>query len=139
GQPYTQEALNLARQFPYRVFLHWFKDDPKMLGIVRFFDEQERRNAEFEDEVKVLSSRTGIIDNTIEALMAGKIRFAMSPQSPALQQLIIHAQTMYARTVTDKFGQAKREWANTGADDFWLALVYWHIALKKRLKFEPNK
>jgi len=138
GQPYTQEALNLARQFPYRVFLHWFKDDPKMLGIVRFFDETERKDAEFEDEIKVLSSRTGIIDNTIEALTAGKIRFAMSPQNPALQQLINHAQTLYARTVTDKFGQAKREWANTGADDFWLALVYWHIALKKRLKFEPN-
>jgi len=46
---------------------------------------------------------------------------------------------MYARTVTDKLGQSKREWANTGPNDFWLALIYWHIALRKRLKYEPNK
>lgn len=143
GQPYTQEAFNLAKQFPYRVFLHFFRDDPKMLEVVRFFDEDDSfskpNNKEFEDEVKVLSSRTRIMDDTIEALTEGKIRFAMSPQSSSLRMLIDHAQTMFARIVTDKFGQAKREWANTGANDLWLALVYWHIALKKRLKFEPNK
>lgn len=139
GQPYTEEAFLLAKQFPYRVYLSWFKDDPKMLEVVRFFDEKESKDAEFEDEVKVYSSRTRIMDDTISALRRGEIKFAIQPSSPTFKLLIAHAQTMYARTVTDKFGQAKREWANTGPNDFWLSLIYWHIAMRKRLKHEPNK
>lgn len=139
GQPYTEEAWNLAKQFPYRVYLSWFKDDPKMLEVVRFFDEEEGKDKEMTDEVKVYSSRTRIMDDTISALRRGEIKFAMKADSPTFKMLIEHAQTMYARNVTDKFGQTKREWANTGANDFWLALIYWHIALKKRNKYEPNK
>ncbi|QLG69718.1 MAG: Phage terminase, large subunit [Candidatus Woesebacteria bacterium] len=139
GQPYTVEALNLARQFPYRVYLCWFKDDPKMLEIVRFFDEQEGKEKDLEDEIKVLASRTKIIDETITALHKHEIKFAMRPDSPTFKLLIDHAQTMYARSVTDKLGQIKREWANTGANDFFLAFIYWHIAMKKRNKYEPNK
>lgn len=139
GQPYTEEAFLLAKQFPYRVYLSWFKDDPKMLEVIRFFDEKENKEADFEDEVKVYSSRTRIMDDTISALRRGEIKFAMPSDSPTFKLLITHAQTMYARTVTDKLGQAKREWANTGPNDFWLALIYWHIALRKRLKYEPNK
>lgn len=139
GQPYTEEAFNLAKLFPHRIYLSWFKDDPKMLEVIRFFDEDEGKDKEFEDEVKVYSSRTRIMDDTISALRRGEIKFAMSSDSASLQMIIAHAQTMYARTVTDKLGQEKREWANTGANDFWLALIYWHIALKKRNKYEPNK
>lgn len=139
GQPYTEEAFNLAKEYPYRVYLNWFKDDPKMLEVVRFFDEEEGKNKELTDEVKVYSSRTRIIDDTISALRRGDIKFAMKADSPTFKLLIEHAQTMYARTVTDKYGQTKREWANTGANDFWLSLIYWHIALRKRQKYEPNK
>ncbi len=139
GQPYTVEALSLARQFPYRVYLCWFKDDPKMLEIVRFFDEEEGKEKDLEDEIKVLASRTRIIDDTITALHKHEIKFAMKPDSPTFKMLIKHAQTMYARSVTDKLEQVKREWASTGANDFFLALIYWHIGLKKRNKYEPNK
>jgi len=139
GQPYTAEAFDLAKEFPYRVYLSWFKDDPKMLEVIRFFDEKESKDAVFEDEVKVFSSRTRIMDDTISALRRGDIKFAVPASNPAFKLLITHAQTMYARTVTDKLGQAKREWANTGPNDFWLSLIYWQIAMKKRLKYEPNK
>lgn len=139
GQPYTEEAWTLAKEFPYRVYLNWFKDDPKMLEVVRFFDEEEGKDKEMTDEVKVYSSRTRIMDDTISALRRGEIKFAMKVDSPTFKLLIEHAQTMYARTVTDKYGQSKREWANTGSNDFWLSLVYWHIALRKRMKYEPNK
>jgi len=139
GQPYTEEAWTLAKQFPYRVYLNWFKDDPKMLEVVRFFDEEEGKDKEMTDEVKVYSSRTRIIDDTISALRRSEIKFAMKTDSSTFKMLIAHAQTMYARTVTDKYGQSKREWANTGPNDFFLALIYWHIALKKRNKYEPNR
>jgi len=137
--PYTEEAQALAKKFPYRVYLNFFKDDPKMLEVVRFGDEKKKRPEEFEEEIKVLTSRNRIYDDTISALRRGQTRFAMPKDSPTFQLLIKHAQTVYARTVTDKHGQEKREWANLGADHFWLALIYWHIALKKRLKYEPNR
>ncbi|XOB40500.1 MAG: hypothetical protein ACKKMR_00595 [Candidatus Nealsonbacteria bacterium] len=89
--------------------------------------------------MKVFTSRNRIYDDTISALMRGDITFAMPKEAPTFQLLIKHAQTIYARTVTDKYGQEKREWANSGADHFWTALIYWHIALKKRLKYEPNR
>ena len=63
----------------------------------------------------------------------------MKSDSPGFKGLIEHAQKMYARSVTDKLGQVKREWANTGANDYFLAFIYWHIALRKRNKYEPNK
>ena len=139
GQPYTTETFALAKQFPYRVYLCWFKDDPKMLEITRFFDEEEGKQKELEDEIKVLASRTRIIDETITALHKHEIGFAMKSDSPGFKGLIEHAQKMYARSVTDKLGQVKREWANTGANDYFLAFIYWHIALRKRNKYEPNK
>lgn len=123
GQPYTEEAFLLAKQFPYRVYLSWFKDDPKMLEVVRFFDETEGKDKSFEDEVKVLSSRTRIMDDTVSALNRGEIKFAMLPNSQGLTQLITHAQTMFARNIEDKMGQTKREWASTGANDLWLPRV----------------
>jgi len=137
--PYTEEAQALAKKFPYRIYLNFFKDDPKMLEVVRFGDEKKKRPEEFEEEIKVLTSRNRIYDDTISSLRRGQTRFAMPKDSLTFQLLIKHAQTVYARTVTDKHGQEKREWTNLGADHFWLALIYWHIALKKRLKYEPNR
>jgi len=139
AQPYTEDAQALAGKFPYRVYLNFFKDDPKMLEVMRFGDEREKRPEKFEDEIKVLTSRNRIYDDTISALMRGEIPFSMPKDAPTFQLLIKHAQTVYARTVTDKFGQEKREWANLGADHLWTALIYWHIAMKKRLKYEPNR
>jgi len=137
--PYTEDAQALAKEFPYRVYLNFFKEDPKMLEVIRFGDEKKKKPEEFEDEIKVLTSRNRIYDDTISSLMRGDITFAMPKESPTFQLLIRHAQTVYARTVTDRHGQEKREWANLGADHFWTALIYWHIALKKRLKYEQNK
>jgi hypothetical protein len=41
GMPWTEEALRLARKFPYRVYVNFYKDDPKMLEVIRWNDEQE--------------------------------------------------------------------------------------------------
>jgi hypothetical protein len=137
--PHTKEANALAEKFPYRIYLNFFKDDPKMLEVCRFGDEQKRKDAEFTDEIKVLTSRNRIYDDTIASLQHGITKFAMPKDSPTFKLMIKHAQTVYARKVTDRYGQERREWANIGADHFWTALIYWQVALKKRLKYEPNK
>ena len=140
AMPWTEEALRLAREFPYRVYVNFYKDDPKMLEVVRWNDEGEGDGKPFEDEIKVLTSRNRAIDDAISILRRGEIKFAMNPGDATFRMLIDHAQTMYARTVTNQYGQEKREWeSTTGNDHLWHALVYWHIALKKRLKYEPNQ
>jgi DNA-directed RNA polymerase subunit RPC12/RpoP len=140
AMPWTEEALRLARKFPYRVYVNFYKEDPKMLEVVRWNDEKETGDKPFEDEIKVLTSRNRIIDDTISSLRRGEIKFAMSSGDATFKMLIEHAQTMYARTVTNQYGQEKREWeSTTGNDHLWHALVYWHIALNKRLKYEPNR
>lgn len=140
AMPWTEEALRLARRFPYRVYVNFYKDDPKMLEVVRWNDEKEGDDKPFEDEVKVFTSRSRIIDDTVSALRRGEIKFAMKPDDPTFKMLIAHAQTMYARTVTNQHGQEKREWeSTTGVDHAWHALLYWHVALRKRLKYEPNR
>lgn len=140
AMPWTEEALRLARKFPYRVYVNFYKDDPKMLEVIRWNDEKEEDNKVFEEEIKVLTSRNRIIDDTISSLRRGEIKFSMKPNDATFRMLIDHAQTMYARTVTNQYGQEKREWeSTTGADHAWHALIYWHIAFKKRLKYEPNK
>lgn len=140
AMPWTEEALRLARRFPYRVYVNFYKDDPKMLEVVRWNDGKEGDDKPFEDEVKVFTSRSRIIDDTVSALRRGEIKFAMKTDDPTFKMLIAHAQTMYARTVTNQHGQEKREWeSTTGVDHAWHALLYWHAALKKRLKYEPNR
>ena len=120
--------------------MNFYKDDPKMLEVIRWNDEEEKDEKPFEEEIKVLVSRNRSIDDTISALHRGEIKFAMKPDDPSFKMLIAHAQTMYARTVTNQHGQEKREWeSTTGVDHAWHALLYWHVALKKGFKYEPNR
>ncbi len=138
GMYETEKCLKLANKFPYRIYLNFYKEDPKMLEVSRFGDEKKKRPEEFEEEIKVLTSRNRVMDDSISALRKGEARFAMSKDSSTFKLLIRHAQNMYARKVEDRFGQMKREWESIGEDDFWHAFIYWRIALNKKLKSEPN-
>ncbi len=139
GMPWTEEAVRLAQKFPYRVYVNFYKDDPKMLEVIRWSDEEEGKDKPFEEEIKVLTSRNRIIDDSISALRRGEIKFFMKSDDSSFKMLIAHAQTMYARTVTNQYGQEKREWeSTTGVDHAWHALLYWHIAFKKRFKYESS-
>jgi len=135
----TEKCQMLAKKYRYKVYLNFYTDDPKMLEVSRFGDEKKKLPEKFEDEITVLTSKNRIMDDTVSALRRGEIRFAMPESSSTFKLLIKHAQTMYARNVEDRYGQIKREWVSLGADDLWHALVYWTIALKKRLKSEPNR
>jgi len=132
GMPYTEEAFRLAKMFPYKVHLCWFNDDPALLEIIRYGDEvRTKKRPTFEDDVKVLVARTRIIDHTISLLNSGKIPIALPPDSAGLATLMAHAGTMYAIDQPDRNGQMKRIWQNTGANDFWLAFIYFVVALRK--------
>ncbi len=135
----TNEAYEFAKKFPGRVYLCWYKDDPKKVNIIRFADEgkfTDKRKDE-DEEIKVLVDRDRMIDLTVSDLRKGKIKFNFSAGDQRIAELIEHIQTMYVRTVTDKIGQEKREWTSTtGKDHFLHALVYFNTALTKKVRYE---
>jgi len=135
----TNEAYEFAEKFPYKVYLNWYKEDPKKVRIVRFADETKftDKPEDFEEEIKVLSDRNRIIDALISELRKGKYKFNFLSGDDRITELIEHVQTMYARTVTDKVGQERREWVSTTKRDHLLhALVYYKIAYDRKIKDE---
>ena len=131
----TNKAFEFSRRFPGKIYVNFYKEDPKKIRIVRFSDEKftEKTNDSDED-IKVLSDRNRMIDKIVEELRRGKIKFNFLAGDIRIAELISHIQTMYVRTVTDKVGTERREWVSTtGRDHFLHSLVYWKIALNKKL------
>ncbi len=135
----TNSVLKFAKRFPYKVYMNWYKEDPKKIAIIRFGDEGKftDKPKEFEEEIKVLTDRNRIIDALIDDLRKGKkIKFNFQRGDMRIDELISHVKKIYSRTVTDKVGEEHREWASLGQDDFFHALIYFKIALEKKLRYE---
>lgn len=134
------DVLEFARKYPYRVYMNWYKDDPKKAKIVRYGDEVDftKKSVTFEEEIKILTERDRMIDFLLNDLKNGKIRFFYKADDKVIQRLIAHCETTYARMVTDRLGMEKREWVSTGKDDFLHALIYFRIALMKQEHFNTK-
>lgn len=142
GEWNTNEAYDFARKFPDKIYLNWYKSDPKLVKIARFGDEGEfsAKSKDWEEEIKVLTSRTRVMDELISELRKGKYKFNFKTGDSRITELIEHIQTMYSRIVTDKIGQEKREWASTTKKDhYWHALIYYKLALDKKLRYESKQ
>lgn len=141
GEWNTNEAYEFARKYPDKVYLNWYKEDPKKIAIVRFADEGKftAKTKDWEEEIKVLTDRNRIMDALIDDLRKGKYKFNFKVGDERITELVEHLQTMYSRTVTDQIGQEKREWvSSTGKDHFWHALIYFKIALDKKIRYESK-
>lgn len=139
GEWDTNTAYEFARRKAGKVYLAWYKSDPKNLKIIRWGDEGKftDKRKDWEEEVKVLVDRNRSIDLLVSVLRKGKIRFNFQSGSVEIRELINHIQTMYVRTVTDKYGQERREWASTtGNDHFLHALNLFIVAMDKKEKYE---
>ena len=132
------EVMDFAKKHPGKVWVNWYKDDPKHAKIVRFTDDDfhAKEKQTFEEEVTVLTERDRMIDFLLADLQKGYIRFFFDAESPQIKKLIEHTQTTYARKVTDRIGQESREWVSTGKDDFLHSLIYYRIARMKQEKSE---
>lgn len=130
------DVLEFAEKHPGKVYMNWYNDAPKGQPIVRFSDEESftatGKEKTLAEEMKVLTDRERMIDKTVDNLRKGKRRFAFAPQDRNLQELIKHMKTMYTRTVEKKNHTKKREWANTGKNDYVMALTYFEVAMHKR-------
>jgi hypothetical protein len=132
------DSIAAARRFPGRVWVNWYKESSAKAKIIRFQDEdfQGKQEEDPEDEYKVLTDRDRIIDYTLAQLRNGFPRFFYGPHDEAVKMLIAHVSTTYARTVTDRLGQIRREWVSTGKDDLLHALIYYMIGMEKKRKNE---
>lgn len=130
----TNSAYNFARKTIGKTYLAWYKEDPSKASISRWGDDIKFTDKlrKWEESVRVLIDRNRSIDLLISDLRKGKIRFNFQIGDSSIEELVDHIQTMYSRTVTDKHGKEKREWASTtGNDHFLHALNYFNIALNK--------
>lgn len=132
------DSIAAAKRFPGRVWVNWYKESKSKAKIIRFQDEdfKGKQQEDPEDEYKVLTDRERIIDYMLARMRRGFPKFFYGPYDEAVKMLIGHLSTTYARTVTDRLGQEKREWVSTGKDDLLHALVYYTIALEKKRKVE---
>lgn len=131
------EVIKNAEKFPGKVWVNWYKSDPKKEKIIRFPDEKFTAKQKTDvAEIKVLTDRDRIMDWLLQDLRQGKIRFFYNRQDEAVKKLISHIITTYSRTVTDRLGIEKREWVSTGKDDLLHALVYFKIGLQRKLLVE---
>lgn len=132
-----QDSIDAAKRFPGRVWVNWYKDDPKKAKVIRWADDEFTGDQkDFEEEIRILTERDRIIDLLLEDLKQGRIRFFYGPHDEAIKMLIEHVETTYARTVTDRLGIASREWVSTGKDDLLHALIYFKIALERKARTE---
>jgi hypothetical protein len=126
------EVLDFAKTRPYKVYVNWYKDDPKRTRIVRFGDEDfAGEQKSFEESIQVLTERDRMIDFVVKELRECKIPFLFDANDLMLQKFIDHVKTTYSRTVTNRIGIESREWISTGKDDFLHAFIYWRIAWMK--------
>lgn len=131
------DVMDAAKQFPGRVWINRYKDDPKKAKIVRFADDDfNGKQLDFEQEIQILTERDRMIDYVLNKLVHGGIRFFYGPNDEAVKLLIEHVSTTYARTVSDRLGMNSREWVSTGKDDLLHAMIYYVIALLRKERAE---
>jgi len=134
------EVMTAALKFPGRVWVNWYKEDPKKAKIIRWADESftgKGPDTE-EEEIKVLTDRNRALDMLLQILKNGDIRFLYRKDDEAVKMLIKHVRTTYARIVTDRLGAEKREWVSTGKDDLLHAMVYFMIGMERKKKNEAE-
>jgi len=134
------DVLAFARRFPNRVYMNWYQPAPKGGQIFRFgdnvkFSDTNAKKLTFEEKVKVLTDRERAIDKLITHLDDGAHQFSYSKEDPNFKELVKHAETMYARVIENKDGTVRREWANTGKNDYFHALVYYEVGMHKAKLF----
>jgi len=134
------DVLEFAKKFPYKIFMNWYKPDPKKAKIVRYNDKgfTSKGPDTFAEEIKVLTDRERAIDAIVAWHKNGKVRYNYGRGDENIQMLIKHMETMYARTIETKLGETRREWASTGKNDLVHALVYWWVAMHRKNVYEGN-
>lgn len=115
----------LAEKYRGRVFINYFVQDRKNLGIIRWADG--------DDYGVVQSDRTKLIDHAVSEINGKDIMFYMALQD--MEELISHGIVLYRTVEENALGVPVPKWntQENKPDHFFFALLYWRIALTKVL------
>jgi len=123
------EVAENAAKFEGRVWMQWYKEDPKRAKIMRWAEPSfTSKGKTFQEEYQVLTDRNRAIDMLLQQTKQGYFKFFYASNDPAIDMLIKHIGTTVSQTVTDRFGQVKREWVSKGKDDLLHAWVNFMVA-----------
>lgn len=132
------DVLDFAKKYPGKVFMNWYQPSAKGGKIFRFGDDikfTDKKKPTFDEQIKVLTDRERAIDKLIAHLDKGAYEFIYTKEDPAFKEMIKHSETMFARVIENKDGTVRREWANTGKNDYFHALVYFEVGMHKANAF----
>ena len=123
AMPYPNVPRKLAKKYRGKIFLNWFVQDRKDLGIVEW-GSGEKSNV-------VQSDRTKIIDLVVSEFQNQDITFNLTLTQ--LEQYISDWTQLYREIEENTRGVKKPVWKTIAdrRDHFAFATIYWRIALEK--------
>ena len=121
--PYPNTPSQLATKYPGKVFLHYFQQDKKNLGIIRW-----------ENKV-VKSDRTKMIDAVVAEINSQDITYNLTQTQ--LEDYIHHWEQIYRVIEKTPMGTMKPKWSTIeGRDDHYVfAHLLFRMALEKTMSF----
>lgn len=121
--PYPTTPKQLVDKYRGSVFICYFRQDTKNLGIVQW---GKGVNASV-----VYADRTKILDLVAQEKVDGKMLYRESPY--ALEDIIGHWNNLYRTTIEEEDGRQKSTWLKKEGkqSDFPFAEVYYRIALSR--------
>lgn len=123
ANPYPVVPKRLVERYPGRVFMNYYVQDKKELGVVRW-------GAKASSGV-VNSDRTRLLDQVANEIQRTEIIFTMKPTE--MEDLIEHCMNIYRTVEEDNNGMKKGKWIRKEGkpDHLFHALAYWRIAILK--------
>ncbi len=121
--PYPNTPQKLVEKYSGKVFLHYYQQDRKKLGVVRW------------DGKVVRSDRTKVIDAVVAEINSGDLTYNMT--SAGLEEYIHHWEQLYRQLKATPQGIVKPTWETieNRPDHYAHATVLWRIALEKTMSF----
>lgn len=125
ANPYPNVPKQLVNKYPGQVFMNYYREDSKNLGIVRWGTKK--------DKGVVITDRTKIFDLVAQEINEAKLPYRMT--SYQLEGYIQHWSFIYRTTEVDANGMEKGKWVvQENKPDHWAhAHIYMRIALSKVL------
>lgn len=123
ANPYPEPVKRLVQKYRGKIFMNYYEEDKKQVGIIRWGEKEE-------DYGVVKSDRTKIIDMVVAGFHAQDILFNMSQTDLENAQYISHWSVIYRTIITTDKGMEKSIWLTQEGkpDHFAHATVYQQIA-----------
>jgi len=130
ANPYPDIPKKLAERYKGKVFIHYYKQDTKNLGITQWGDG-DRRGVVYSDRTKLLDLVAGEINNHEMSIFIGERE---------LEGLIYHAENMYRAIESNTKGIQKGVWlTKPNKPDHWLhCIAYWRVGVSKLASYSDS-